>query len=814
MTLTIEKGKFYSNGKPIFLQSGEIHYFRIKRSLWDVHLAAARDAGLTTVSSYIPWAWHESEEGHFDFNGHSCPERDLEGWIQKCYDHGLQCILKPGPFILAEFRGAGLPDWFVEKHAEQVKMRTRDGSQVASDGVNLFHDIYLEKVTRWYDQVIPLLAAQQTHHGGPVAMLQVCNEIGVFSWLAHQADYGNGVQNRFADFLQKKYKSIELLNEVWHTQYADFQSVELPPDGRMPYASREDRAQDHDWHAFWRVYYGDYLRMLARMMRERGVMVPLYHNLPGWIYGNGYEFPVNITMYEDLFRDKSDILFGVDHIPEFQSYRNLHDDRIINDITSAMQGSERPLFAAEFQCGSREFHVETNPREMALFYKASVANGLKGWNFYMFSQGKNPPRKGYSGDTFYWFNPLTPDGKRTQAFELVQRISGLVKTAEKQIVGAVRKADIGVLFYAPYYASELERPVSQANELIFNPSAIRRPAYFDGLLKALQVLNVDYDMADLRHDTVDTLQKYKQLWVFSTDEMDAPEQQRLVDYVHNGGQLVVFPHLPDRQLNQQACTILRDAFGITQLKTESTDSALIDVYDLKDIKCANPQIVLEETSPGGAKVIARTIPGSACGVQKELGKGSFIFLGAWMGFDTEGHLPAYQALLNQSTAHQRKSYSSDYHVIVRERFTPDGQGMLFAGNYYNEDFKASLNYTHPQSGASIQMPFLGGEMNWPGMYGILTPLSMPLEADLSILHTTSDLIEVSHHQGYIELKLMGDRDLTGEIVFEGNGIHRLFQATVLNVQADLIVHHDRKVIHYAHPHQQVLSMKLFLNPKE
>jgi hypothetical protein len=77
----------------------------------------------------------------------------------------------------------------------------------------------------------------------------------------------------------------------------------------------------------------------------------------------------------------------------------MHDDRIINDITQAMQGN-KPLFAAEFQSGSREYHVVTNPREMELFYKASIANGLTGWNYYMFSQGRNPSRKGYSGELF------------------------------------------------------------------------------------------------------------------------------------------------------------------------------------------------------------------------------------------------------------------------------------------------------------------------------------------------------------------------------------------------------------------------------
>jgi beta-galactosidase len=147
-----------------------------------------------------------------------------------------------------------------------------------------------------------------------------------------------------------------------------------------------------------------------------------------------------------------------------------------------MQGN-KPPFAAEFQSGSREYHVVTNPREMELFYKASIANGLAGWNYYMFSQGRNPLRKGYSGDTFYWFTPLTAEGKKTSAFPLISRMSKLIKTIEPVILDAKRKAEICVLFYPPYYATELERPETGASSLQFVPAAIRRPAWFDGLLK-------------------------------------------------------------------------------------------------------------------------------------------------------------------------------------------------------------------------------------------------------------------------------------------------------------------------------------------
>jgi beta-galactosidase len=332
-TFTTRDNQFYLNGEKVFLNSGEIHYFRIRRENWDTHLAAAREAGLMAVSSYVPWDWHEPQEGVFDFDGSTKAERDLTGWLQKCKEHGLKAIVKPGPYILAEYRGAGLPGWFLSKYESQVRMRNKKGEIVASEGVNLFHPVYLEKVTKWYDRIMPLISKNELVNGGPVIMMQICNEIGLFSWLAHQGDYGGDVKVRFTNWLKKKYSDINSINKLWETQYKQFEDIELPPDVNEPFSSKGDRARDFDWHFFWRTYYAEYLKMLAVMARERGVSVPFYHNLPGWIYGHGYEFPVNITMYDELYGDKSDIIFGVDHIPEFVSHRNMHDDRIINDIT-------------------------------------------------------------------------------------------------------------------------------------------------------------------------------------------------------------------------------------------------------------------------------------------------------------------------------------------------------------------------------------------------------------------------------------------------------------------------------------------------
>lgn len=806
MVFSIRGRNFIQDDKKVFLNSGEIHYFRIRRELWDRHLDEAVKAGLTSVSTYIPWAWHEEEEGLFDFDGSTCPEKDLEGWIRSCHHHGLHCIVKPGPFILAELRGSGLPDWFIEKHGEEVRMRNQGGAMVMSDGVSLFNERYIEKVGLWYDRIMPLIRRNEASSGGPVIMMQVCNEIGVFSWLAHQADYGNAVRERFISWIKERIGSIDEVNKLWGTDYTGFDRLELPPDGQTPYTSAGDRGRDNEWHLFWRRYYGDYLRMLTGMARERGVTVPFYHNLPGWIYGSAYEFPVNNTMYEDLFNEKSEIIFGVDHIPEYVSYRNMHDDRIVNDVTAAMQG-RGPLFAAEFQSGSREYHVVTNPREMELFYKASIANGLTGWNYYMFSQGRNAERKGYSGDTFYWFTPLTAEGERTSLFASVERMSRMLKVSGDIIVEAQRRAELCVLFYPPAYATELERP-SGASGLRFVPSSIRRPAYFDGLLRVLQVLNIDYDMADLNRATAESLSRYKQVWAFATDEMDAPAQQIIADYITGGGNAVIYPYMPDRELSHKKCTVLRDALHLSPSGSEIIDSPLIDILSFRDIKCNNPIMTFTEESLAGTEIIARTINGTPCGFTGNAGKGMVTYIGTWIGFDTEGHKPVYQAILERSGAKLRQASSDNDYLTVRERFAGNDKALLFVANYYNEERSGSITYTHPKSGEDVNLPLSGKEITWPALYSLLTPLCLEVSKGLHILHSTSDILGHEMKDSELSLTLCGDRDMEGETVFEGHSAVNIRSADIGGTHVGLTRIGDRIALTYSHRHKMDMVLRI------
>jgi len=356
--------------------------------------------------------------------------------------------------------------------------------------------------------------------------------------------------------------------------------------------------------------------------------------------------------------------------------------------------------------------------------------------------------------------------------------------------------------------TELERPEAGASGLQYNASSIRRGAWYDGLLKALQVLNVDYDIASLCQSSAKTLSRYKQLWVFSTDEMNAQDQETLVDYTRAGGQLVIYPYLPDREMSQQRCTEIRDSLGVKPAGTEVIDSPLIDVFNLRDIKCANPQIIYDESSLVGAEVIARTIRGSACGFRKSLGRGSVVHLGTWMGFDTEGHKGVYQALLNKSGAKLRQAFASTDNVAVRQRFTESNTAVLFVGNYYNEEQEAKITYTHPETNEAINIPYAGNNMLWPALYGVVTPVCLEVADGIRILHSTSDILDLSATGAEVIITLHGDRDLAGEIVFEGPKLDRIISAASSGGPAQMVRDQKRTTVLYSHKHKQDFTLSI------
>ncbi|MDN6625794.1 MAG: beta-galactosidase [Pisciglobus halotolerans] len=155
------KEDFLLDGDPIKILSGAIHYFRVLPEDWYHSLYNLKALGFNTVETYIPWNVHEPKEGEFDFSG----RYDLKRFVETAEEVGLYVILRPTPYICAEWEFGGLPAWLLPY--KSMRIRSSDPA-------------FIEKVANYYEKLFEVISPLQYDRGGPVLMMQVENEYGSY----------------------------------------------------------------------------------------------------------------------------------------------------------------------------------------------------------------------------------------------------------------------------------------------------------------------------------------------------------------------------------------------------------------------------------------------------------------------------------------------------------------------------------------------------------------------------------------------------------------------------------------------------------
>ena len=689
MSFSASKGYFLKNGKPVFVISGEIHYFRLDPKLWEKHLKLLTDSGANTTSTYIPWDWHQYEENKFDFTGETNPARNLIKYIKLCKKVGLDLIVKPGPYILAEYEGQGLPQWLLNKVSKNAHAQDENGNVISPDLMSYMSDEYLNYAFLWYDKIMPIISEHQENKGGPITMMQVCNEVGVFQWLSGRIDYNESVIKLYKEFLVDKYETIGNLNDTYGTNYTSFKKVSAPI-GNIE--TRQEYCAYYDFHLFYRHYFALYLDVLIKKIKSFDINIQLTHNIPGWIYGNAAELPMLISTYEEILRTRDDIVFGLDHIPEFVSFRNAHSDLACNKILEAMQ-PYGPVWAAEFQCGTREHHVKSDANDLETFYFASLAHGMKSFNYYMFSQGINPTGKGFFGKTFYYQTAVSAKAEKSALYNSISTVNDFIKKENENLLLSKTKSEICVGLYKPYFYTELTTSqllkekrldVSKLG-LSLDPRFVREEIFFNGLLRGLQTLNFNYDIKDLQNSSVDELLQFKQLWVATTEFMDSDTQKLLSDYVKDGGHLIMYPVIPTLDLYLNPCTILRDESKIEISKSASPNK--VNAFGIEDLFTIfkDKQIFADNN----ADAVAITESDDICGIRKKVGKGNITALGFAFGYTSDEHLHLFEKIVTlDKIKRQVKVSDPDIQYVLRKG---KKGSYLFLLNYHNQTktFKAN-----------------------------------------------------------------------------------------------------------------------------
>lgn len=439
-----------------WLLSGEWHYFRLPRKRWSARLAQLRDeAGLESVSVYVPWNWHEPAPGQLDMTGRSRPERDLRGALQSIADAGLGCILRPGPFVTAEWRGGGIPDWWVAAHPEAVA-RGAGGTPTPPTStypaLTYAHPAFRAATERWLE-VVRQAAGELIGPAGPVTAWQLDDEPSYFQQLMDPfavdyhpllVDPGDDGLSAYARFLLERFGGLDRLDARYRRRHASPRDLLAP---RSPAEDAGDALRLVDWFAFKLAQIDDYVAFLAELTADvgvpRSVLQPYLLTLSPLLAAretDAHRLQLTAEIYLSLFQTSA------------LSEQKL--GALLAGLEAARLWARPDFVVMELQASNASY---LPPGAVELVDALAVARGARGVNHYMAVGGANPPEyAGVTGENYDLWAPIGPEGERRPHLAPIAKLSRMVRAWLADDVADARPvSDLGILVDPSWEAAVL-----------------------------------------------------------------------------------------------------------------------------------------------------------------------------------------------------------------------------------------------------------------------------------------------------------------------------------------------------------------------
>lgn len=189
---------FLLNNKPFVIRAGEIHYPRIPREYWEHRVKMVKAMGMNTICIYLFWNFHEQEPDKFDFTGN----KDIAAFVKIVEENGMYCIVRPGPYVCAEWDMGGLPWWLLKKADLQV--RSKDDPY------------FMERAKKYLKEVGKQLSPLQIQNGGNIIMVQVENEYAVYG---NDREYMEQIRDAIRD---SGFDKVELFRCDWSSNFNQY----------------------------------------------------------------------------------------------------------------------------------------------------------------------------------------------------------------------------------------------------------------------------------------------------------------------------------------------------------------------------------------------------------------------------------------------------------------------------------------------------------------------------------------------------------------------------------------------------------------
>ena len=525
--LTSIDGRFQLNGDEVFLRSGEYHYFRVDPEFWESDLKVLKEEGrLNTISTYVPWIFHELFEGEFDFDGLTHPRRDLRKFLDICRKLDLPVIFRPGPFIYSEYKGFGIPLWIGELYPEVV-VKNVDGTQDKDYffyNISLNHPKYLELVNNWFGKIAEEF---RDYFDNPIIIFQLDNETGLmYNFNVGRIDFNEETIKKFHQWLEVNFGDPQTLSVYCLESYLCFEDVTPPKDGL-------NAAKIMIWQSFFEDWVIDYLEHIRNLAVELDIPLLFAINEQGYYFNPSNPvkksavseiYGYNITVKTSRTRVINDIPFGNSIVPSiFKGY---------------LQPEYQALFASELGCGWFDPRVKVSNESTIQLMMGSIAHGVKGINMYVVRDGED-----IEGGKYHYRSMLSHKSKKLPRFAAVKSIYHLIENLGEELTTSEEIYD--EIAFATYSMNHRIIPGD------FDPSGrIIRPIKIINMLAEYGVFGMllangyNPKPVALEKISLKEMKKLKTIFVHNRGAIVKSDYTKLLDYVKTGGNLVTGPNFP------------------------------------------------------------------------------------------------------------------------------------------------------------------------------------------------------------------------------------------------------------------------------
>ncbi len=725
---TIKDGNFWLDDTPQMIQAGEFHYYRTPRDQWRSRLELLKNAGFNALASYIPWLWHQLEEDVSDFDGHSHPMRDLAGFLDLAAEMGLLIIARPGPYIMAETINEGIPPW-VFKNYPRVAFIDQNGK--AQNIVSYLHPDFLACVSKWYKAIFEVLSPRQITRNGRIIMIQLDNEMGMMKWVRNIMDTNSHTISMFAAFLSREY---------------GMDISRLYPLGDMEYFLREGILHPNetyglriveDYRRFYRDYLGQYAAFLASEAKANGMETLPVINIHGFANG-GKTFPIGLSQLLTIM-SMDEMVSATDVYPGHIGEGNYHQLLLVNEMTKSLHNKQQALFSVEFQAGGNQDFGNGQASLFDLHSRLCISSGMRAINHYLFFDGENDPVLS-PVKRHDWGHPVRKDGSLRSHYHRYPKLSRVLQAYGTDLVLSRPKTVTTIGFLIDYFMTEVNNRFSKKSTDILTHQ--RDDILFDMIARGLSLTHRPFNTLELSRDYLDPARN-PLCWVMMEKQCNADTQQKLVDYVKNGGRLILAGRLCLEDFHHHECTILRDALGIHQSNThEPFVTHNITIFKYQDV----PVSFLETYTGEFDEVFASSETQEIVGFIKNLGKGRLMMFGAAMTANTLDDLDVvHQMALKMESP---PLFHAEPWVDVRISDGANGS-FLFINNYQDDPVETKIEYNN-------QALFGGNPVNLPARRGSILPIDWSPRKGITVHYVTSEIIEILDNG--VELILKTDQD--------------------------------------------------------